>query len=377
MEKPLRNAYPFWALRFWDGMVLSVWLRFVLPRCGRIHPLRVPMAVIVTFVATINSVLHFVQQLFYGRALAATRIEEPPIFIIGHWRSGTTLLHELLVLDDRFAFPTTYECFAPNHFLISSWLLPKLIGILLPAKRPMDDMSVSFDHPQEDEFALMSLGAPSPMLRLGFPNDPPPYMELLEMEGVAEEDLRRWKEVIVTFVRTQTYAKRKPLVLKSPPHTGRIGVLAELFPEARFIHIVRDPFSLFASTRRLWCALDEIQGFQRPTHEHLDDFVWAAFERMYQGFERQRPAIDESRICDVRYEDLVKDPVGEVAQIYDKLNLGHFERVRDKIRAYMKEKKEYQPNRHQLEPEIRDAICRRWAAYMEKYGYAQEAVKVG
>jgi len=105
--------------------------------------------------------------------------------------------------------------------------------------------------------------------------------------------------------------------------------------------------------------------------------VWAAFERMYQGFERQRPAIDESRICDVRYEDLVKDPVGEVAQIYDKLNLGQFEQVRDRIRAYVKEKKEYQPNRHQLEPEIRDAICRRWAAYMEKYGYAQEAVKVG
>ena len=132
-----------------------------------------------------------------GRAIARTEIDEPPLFVIGHWRSGTTMLHEMMVLDERFAYPTTYECFAPNHFLLTGALLPKLIWFLLPSKRPMDNMAVSFDHPQEDEFALLSMGAPTPFMRMAFPNDPPPYMEFLDMEGVDERDLVRWKETLM------------------------------------------------------------------------------------------------------------------------------------------------------------------------------------
>ena len=128
----------------------------------------------VTCVSVVNTFMRWLQQIWLGRRLAAAEQNGEILFIIGHWRSGTTLLHELLVLDERYAYPTTYECFAPNHFLLTGNCLPKLIWFLLPAKRPMDDMAVSFDHPQEDEFALISMGAPSPLLRIAFLNDPPP-----------------------------------------------------------------------------------------------------------------------------------------------------------------------------------------------------------
>jgi hypothetical protein len=274
-----------------------------------------------------------------------------------------------LACDERFAFPTTYECFAPNHFVVTGSVLPRLLGFLLPEKRPQDDMVVSFDHPQEDEFALLSMGAPSPMLRLAFPNDPAPYLEFLDMEATAEEDLRRWKEAMLQFVRMQSYVKGKRLLLKSPPHTGRIGVLAELFPGAKFIHLVRDPHSLFPSTRRLWRALEKAQGLQFPRHEHLDEFVFEAFERMYGGFERQRARLDESQICDVRYEDLVKDPLGQVRRIYERLALGDYESARGSIEAYVAQRKGYAPARYALEAEVVAEIRRRWAGYMEKYGY--------
>ena len=123
-EKPKLNYYPFWAPRFWHGMLLRSWLRLVFGGGFRVHPLRVPMVLIVAGMAAINSALHSVQQLFHGRAIAATTIDEPPVFIVGHWRSGTTFLHELLACDERFAFPTTYECFAPNHFVVTSRVLP-------------------------------------------------------------------------------------------------------------------------------------------------------------------------------------------------------------------------------------------------------------
>ena len=107
------NTYPAWSPRFWHGMAVSSWLRLMLPRLHRIHPLRMPMALIVTGCSVVNSVLSLLQKLVYGRAIARTELDQAPIFILGHWRSGTTYLHELLVLDERFAFPTTYECFAP------------------------------------------------------------------------------------------------------------------------------------------------------------------------------------------------------------------------------------------------------------------------
>ena len=363
------NRYPSWAPRFWHGMLMSDWFRLLWRKRFRVHPLRWGLAFTVTSVTVFNSLMHAIQQLWIGRPVAETTIDQPPIFVIGHWRSGTTLLHELMELDEHFAYPTTYECFAPNHFLITGRVLPKLLWFLLPPKRPMDDMAVSFDHPQEDEFALLSMGAPSPMLRVAFPNDPPPYLEFLDMDGASPEDLAHWKTMMLRFVRMQYYLKRKPIVLKSPPHTGRVAILSELFPGAKFIHIVRHPDSLFPSSRRLWISLDEAQSFQRPSHKRLDEFVYTALERMYAGFERQRQQLDAAHLCELRYEDLVRDPVGELRKIYAQLSLGDFEPVRGKIEDYMQRKKDYKPNRHELDAELREEIRHRWAQYFERYGY--------
>jgi hypothetical protein len=91
------------------------------------------------------------------------------IFIIGHWRTGTTLLHELLTLDEGFTAPSTIECFAPALCLALGWLLRRL-KFFLPANRPMDNMLLGWDQPQEDEFALMNLGLGSPYEAMIFPN---------------------------------------------------------------------------------------------------------------------------------------------------------------------------------------------------------------
>jgi hypothetical protein len=151
-------------------MTLGVWLRFAAANGFRISPTRWPMALGITIVSLFNSVLWLVQTALLGRRIERSKMEHPPIFIIGHWRSGTTYLHELLVLDDRFAYPTTYECFAPSHFLISNWLVARYMKFLLPQKRPMDNMAAGWHLPQEDEFALCNLGLGSPYKTMAFPN---------------------------------------------------------------------------------------------------------------------------------------------------------------------------------------------------------------
>ena len=119
----------------------------------------------------INSSLNRLQKALYRAKIEATHIERPPVFIIGHWRSGTTLMHELISLDKRFAFPSNFEAFVPQHFLLTRHLMYPLVSLLMPRKRPMDSMTMNASSPQEDDFALCSYGAPTPYLRIAFPNN--------------------------------------------------------------------------------------------------------------------------------------------------------------------------------------------------------------
>ena len=363
------NAYPLWSPRFWHGMRAGDYLELLHQNRFQVHPVRWSMALILGPVSVFNSTLFRLQRLFYERKIQETEITQPPVFIVGHWRSGTTFMHELLIRDPCFGFPSTYECFAPYHFLITNWILPKMLRFLLPSRRPQDNMPAGFDRPQEDEFALVSMGAPTTYYRMAFPNRPVPYLETLNMEGLSDRDLQRFQQSLRYFLKSLTLKQKKQLVLKSPPHTGRIQLLAEMFPGAKFIHLVRDPYAVFSSMRRAWQAFDTIQGFQIPHHEQLDEFILEAFVRMYEGFERQRPQLDSQNICDVRYEDLAEHPVQVVQEVYDQLALGDFEPVRPRLTEYVATLKDYQPNRHELSDEIKSQINDRWGPFMKRYDY--------
>ncbi|HND56132.1 MAG TPA: sulfotransferase, partial [Pirellulaceae bacterium] len=285
------------------------------------------------------------------------------------WRSGTTLLHELMFLDERFGTPTTFQCCVPHHFLISERFLPALTSFLLPKNRPMDNMAAGWDRPQEDEFALLTMAAPTPYVRMAYPNDPPPYLELLDMQGVAARDMKRFEESLVHFVKLLTYRTKRRVLLKSPPHTGRVEVLSRLFPGAKFVHITRHPYSIYPSTLKLWYALDEAQSLQSPRDDGRAEYVFQALERMYRGLEDQRRRLDPANIVDVRYDELVRNPVGIVEDIYRRLDLGDFSTLRDKIAAYASSQKDYKTNVHDLDDELKREIRRRWAVYFDNYGY--------
>ncbi|MFO0846246.1 MAG: sulfotransferase [Gemmataceae bacterium] len=356
-------------------MPLSVWLPLLVRNHCAVSPSRILQAVRMTVFSAFNSLLHGADRLFYGRRVARTPVPDNPLFILGHWRTGTTLLHELLALDGRMASPTTYQCMAPHHFLLTEDVIPRLFRRLLPRRRPMDNVAVGFDRPQEDEFALCNLGARSPYLRWMFPNRPCPWDNYLGLEGLSPEEERRWGEALTGFVRRLAYRGRRRVVLKSPPHTARVGQLMKLFPRAQFIHLVRDPYIVFPSTlytwRRLWTSL----GLQVPRFEGLEEYVLETFERMYRCFERDRHLLGRDNLYEMRYEDLVRDPVGEVRAMYRGLGLGDFAPVEPRLREYVSGARDYRTNKFQLPQRLRDAIGQRWAGYIDRYGYARpEAV---
>ena len=374
--KPSRNGTTggykdrFWYPRFWDGMSIGPWFSLATKNRFSFSPSCFPMAAIVSQLSVVNSTLRLLQKMIYGRKIARTKIEKHPIFIVGHWRSGTTLLHELMVLDPRHTFLDTYTCFAPSHFVLSGSVIPKMCGFLMPKQRPMDNMRMGFAQPQEDEFAICNLGIPSPYRTIAFPNFEPQCQEFLDLDNVSESDLHEWKKGVEWLLKCLTFKTPKRIVLKSPPHTARVRHLLDMFPDARFIHIVRDPYVLFPSTVNLWKRLYRDEGFQRPKYEGLEEYVFETFTQMYTAFERDRDSVPKNRFAEVRYEDLVQDIPGQLKRIYEELELDSFDTVGPELQKYADRSKGYKTNKYEISDEIRDEIARRWQPYFEKYGYS-------
>lgn len=367
-NQPLK--YSILMPRIWHGMPAKVWFSNLARNRFAVSWSRLHYALGVSGFCPVSSMLAMVQKLGWSRAIARTEIQRPPVFILGHWRSGTTLLHEYLGLDPRFASPTTYQCFAPWHFLLTEGIVSRYGNWLLPDRRPMDNMKAGWALPQEDEFALMNLGAPSPYLRLMFPNHPVPYTETLDSARFRPADLQAWRRQFEWFVKALTYKTHKQLLLKSPPHTGRIGILSQMYPDSKFIHIVRDPRKLYPSTMKLWNSLDENQALQSPTDQSmLQSFVLESLVSMYRAFDRDRASIPDSQIIDVRYEEFIAKPVQTLEKIYKYLDLGPYDSIRSNWENKSEQERGYQTNKLQIDPEQEAMILDRWSDYARKYGY--------
>lgn len=367
-NQPLK--YSILMPRIWHGMPAKVWFSNLARNRFAVSWSRLHYALGVSGFCPVSSMLAMVQKLGWSRAIARTEIQRPPVFILGHWRSGTTLLHEYLGLDPRFASPTTYQCFAPWHFLLTEGIVSRYGNWLLPDRRPMDNMKAGWALPQEDEFALMNLGAPSPYLRLMFPNHPVPYTETLDSARFRPADLQAWRRQFEWFVKALTYKTHKQLLLKSPPHTGRIGILSQMYPDSKFIHIVRDPRKLYPSTMKLWNSLDENQALQSPTDQSmLQSFVLESLVSMYRAFDRDRASIPDSQIIDVRYEEFIAKPVQTLEKIYKYLDLGPYDSIRSNWENKIEQERGYQTNKLQIDPEQEAMILDRWSDYARKYGY--------
>lgn len=367
-NQPLK--YSILMPRIWHGMPAKVWFSNLARNRFAVSWSRLHYALGVSGFCPVSSMLAMAQKLGWSRAIARTEIQRPPVFILGHWRSGTTLLHEYLGLDPRFASPTTYQCFAPWHFLLTEGMVTRYGNWLLPDRRPMDNMKAGWALPQEDEFALMNLGAPSPYLRLMFPNHPVPYTETLDSARFRPADLQAWRRQFEWFVKALTYKTHKQLLLKSPPHTGRIGILRQMYPDSKFIHIVRDPRKLYPSTMKLWNSLDENQALQSPTDQSmLQSFVLESLVSMYRAFDRDRASIPDSQIIDVRYEEFIAKPVQTLEKIYKYLDLGPYDSIRSNWENKSEQERGYQTNKLQIDPEQEAMILDRWSDYARKYGY--------
>ena len=315
--------------------------------------------------------LRVVERLVYSRSrMERIRIDEAPLYIQGFARSGTTHLLNLLAQDPQFATVSTFQAMAAPMFLTGRGWLERLIASRIPTTRPMDNMKVSLSLPQEEDVALANSSHHSPAHLLSFPSRSQDFLEKYSTMRLNNDEMRQWEFAYLDVLRRASFAGgRKRLLLKSPANLGRTAVLLRLFPDAKFVHIVRNPYVVYQSMTHMYKTMLSICQMDDANPDDVaaitrDSYVW-----MMTQYMSDRELIPHGHLAEIRYEDLERDPLTELARVYSELDLHDWEKAKERIEIYLESVAEYRKNTYEIDSSTIDLVNRDWGFAIDEWGY--------
>ncbi|MFV1966059.1 MAG: sulfotransferase [Pirellulaceae bacterium] len=336
-----------------------------------VSPAYYPRFAHLAFTSVLALPLRLIDTLRSSGAVRRSRLEQAPVFVVGHPRSGTTHLHNLLCQDERFGCATTFHCGATEMFLGLPSAVRMFMQGMLPESRPMDNVKVGLDEPQEEEMAMARISAFSFNHGLHFPAKAREIFDrCVTFEAGSSQDELRWKSDYDWFLRRINIDQGgRQLCLKSPPNTARIRQLLDLFPEARFIHVYRNPYVVYASVQALWRKVLPLLALQRYKADDVEEILVYFFQRMIQRFYEDQPNVPEGQVTEVRFEDLEADPIGELERVYADVQLDGFDTVRPALQRYIDSLAGYRKNRYEFEASVIRRVEDQWGFALERWKY--------
>lgn len=304
----------------------------------------------------------------FGKKLQLEPIPEAPVFIIGHWRTGSTFLHQLMALDPLLKAPTLFEVAIPDGFLSSHRYYKPVMAGLLTKYRPMDKVRIGMDEPQEDEYAIYRITDASPLEQLVFPRSAN-YFLMEDERWVPEGEARiKWMETVRTFYGKITFKTGRTLISKNPFNSMRIPELTEMFPGARFIHIVRHPYEVIPSSVNMWSILHRQNRLNDRGKAPETADVAGMMEKMLSVIRAEMHRVSAAR-AEIRYEDFTQDPIGSLKTVYKSLQLDFTPEFETKARDFLHKNQDFEKNSFTLTPEEKKIISAKLSNHMEFYGY--------
>jgi LPS sulfotransferase NodH len=366
-----------------------------------------PRLLFVTALSVVNSLLGFLDYYVYGNCIAQANIHPRPVFILGHPRTGTTLLHSLLAMDlDRFAICSTYCAGFPSSFLSTESMGKVLFQGVMDKHRPMDNVPLGFELPQEDELAtnVLSMGT-SPYMPLFFMLQEPEFRpfyafaddndpgsdEYLEPSRMAAAR-KRWTESFLYLLRKLTVREAKQrscrssqqprrLLLKSPVHTARIPLLLQLFPDAQSIYIHRHHYEVLRSAIHMADTTYWYTYLNTPSDNQITEFISRQYEILFDRYEAGRQQLltknhKQTSLIEVSFDELSQQPIETVQRIYKTLGWNMTSSYQASLQGELGTVRSYQRNMHKPLPDHWKCIVNeRWGPSFERFGYTMDEVQ--
>lgn len=344
---------------------------------NRIHPSKLFVALLSVLVSLLGYPFMLLQQiLFHFKTRHITFNDHPPLFIIGHFRSGTTHLHKLMSKDGQFGTPKIFHALFINFCLIGGDWLKRRLAPLLPEQRVQDRVFISINEPEEEEMALFCYTRHNGFTDYFFPRNGSYFNKYVLFEKGSDKEKHLWKKAYLKLLQTISYSlKKRKLLLKNPLNTARTIELNELFPGSKFIFIMRNPYEIFASVLHWYKSLILPLSLQKISERELEERILQRFKSMVKKYLEVKKNLPKDCYVEITFEELQEQPIQVIKKIYRDLSLPGIHNALPEMEEYLEIVKDYKKNYY---PSISLRTLKRindeWGFVFEKWGYSKREV---
>jgi len=297
------------------------------------------------------------------------------VFILGHWRSGTTHLYNVMSRAPHWGYVSPFATALPWNFLLLGRALEPLLARALPDGRFIDNIPVTPDSPQEDEIGLANMTTTSFFHALYFPRRFTEFVnEGVFFDGCTADEIARWcRTVRYYYDKLSIGAGGARLLIKNPVYTARADLLRQIWPDAKFIHIHRNPYEVFISMRNFYRKLFAEFALEPYDHVDIDAQITRIYLRMMDRLTRDAEKIPSSHFVELSYNELQSAPMEQLARIYETLDLPGFAENEGRFRSYLDSVTGYQKNNFRFPAGEVEQVGRVLAPFIERWSYAPPA----
>jgi hypothetical protein len=337
---------------------------------GRIETQYYPRVFLTGLVILIATPFHLLDFFWYRKKIKEYRFSKDPLFIIGHWRSGTTLLHNCLCQDTNSGYLTTYHSLFPNN-VKSKFIFKTLTRMAMPTRRPSDNMELNASYPQEDELALGNIHSNFYYNFFYFPSAYRDFYDKAVQMNVQVRSKESWKKAYINLMKKASMnTNGKRMIIKNPVNTARISTILEMFPDAKFLFIYRNPLTVYFSTQRFFYSLLPTLWLHKVDMTFIDEMILDVYVRLMDDYNAQKQLIPKGNLMELKFEAFEENPLDILRIIYADLLGEDFGRNNDAITRFLNAKKNYKKNFYTIEKKVVDSVSQHLEEYMQKWNYS-------
>jgi hypothetical protein len=323
-----------------------------------------------SIIVLISALFQWYEKLYFNLWSKKIQLKSDPIFIIGHWRTGTTFLHNILSQDPQMGYVTTYQTVFPNN-LLSKFIFRTFMKLMIPEKRPGDNVRLNVAYPQEEEFALTNINPWNYYQFMYFPDNYDEYYnKYIRFKNASDRFLLHWRNDFQRMVKKAMINSGGDIpLLKNPCNTGRIKILLDMYPNAKFIFIIRNPIIVFLSSKKFFSELLPTLWFHTMDESELEEMIFSTYIKLIKDYENIKNIIPADNLMEIKFDDYEKEPLTFIECLYQQFNLSGYHEAKTVFSAYINSQSGYTKNKYVISQELLDRIKDHWGFSMDMWNY--------